>query len=772
MILPELTELPVVKDSNETFTGYNHALRISAGEWYDQKNMTTDYYPVAAPRDKRGVQYKTQRTRIKTFDSLDNENLYYTFEKNILSGMYFDNDFISLTPINSNQMTDGTETSALHGIYFSRNGSPLGLMNGGKDFEFESGILKSVDGKLTLIVDNPNRVPINEFDENKDIKYDFKYTNSEQQEGHIEEYITSVVEENEKIIFTLARDSTGNEYTLIKISIFPDKRKTVSFNIINHYSKLFELNCNERFIVRMGSYLCVFPDGVVYEANGKKMNPVIKTIDEYKEIENVTFQTVTKDNEQRIGYKAITGFDNVQYRVSDNAVQYYLQDSSLWVSEETQVLIFVKNNNYVFSKFKENDVIEIKDFSGKIPGDTFEGSLSGIISWNADKNEFSGGSLKILKKGILNKGELGVASATDYIVVSGYICHSYVSAGAHNDGFFTQSSTVSFKRKKPDILYACESQNRIWACSKDGHEIYASALGNPYNFYDYSGISTDSYAVNVGTDGVFTACCNYLGQPLFFKENALHYISGSYPTNGGNIDGLSYAVTTTTNFRGVEKGSEKSLAVIDNILYYKSSSGIVAFDGSTTVVISAQLGKEKYKNAVAGAYKNKYYVSMQDRQGLYHLFVYDTKLSTWCKEDNLQITQFINAGDDLLFITADGKVISVSDENILNREYQSEGDFDWFCETGNFGYSYPNNKYISRFQVRMQMTQGARATLYIQYNSDGIWHRKADMTGKGIKTFLIPVVPIRCDHMKLKFTGTGDVKIYSISKLLEEGSDL
>lgn len=39
----------------DDFKGYNHNLRIGAGEFYDMKNMTSDYYPVLSPRGKRGV---------------------------------------------------------------------------------------------------------------------------------------------------------------------------------------------------------------------------------------------------------------------------------------------------------------------------------------------------------------------------------------------------------------------------------------------------------------------------------------------------------------------------------------------------------------------------------------------------------------------------------------------------------------------------------------------------------------------------------------------
>ena len=53
--------LPVNESSRqivEYFKGYNHNLRIADGEFFDMKNMTSDYYPVLSPRGKRGFYVK------------------------------------------------------------------------------------------------------------------------------------------------------------------------------------------------------------------------------------------------------------------------------------------------------------------------------------------------------------------------------------------------------------------------------------------------------------------------------------------------------------------------------------------------------------------------------------------------------------------------------------------------------------------------------------------------------------------------------------------
>ena len=55
MKLPQLSALSTSRDLVDVFGGYNHNLRINEGEFYDMKNLTSAYYPILAPRRKRGV---------------------------------------------------------------------------------------------------------------------------------------------------------------------------------------------------------------------------------------------------------------------------------------------------------------------------------------------------------------------------------------------------------------------------------------------------------------------------------------------------------------------------------------------------------------------------------------------------------------------------------------------------------------------------------------------------------------------------------------------
>ena len=93
----------------------------------------------------------------------------------------------------------------------------------------------------------------------------------------------------------------------------------------------------------------------------------------------------------------------------------------------------------------------------------------------------------------------------------------------------TEPGTVTLKRSVPDMDFVCTNENRVWGCK--GDSIFASKLGDPYNWNVFDGLSTDAFSVESGTAGAFTACVSYLGYPCFFKEDKIFKMYGTIPTN-------------------------------------------------------------------------------------------------------------------------------------------------------------------------------------------------------------------------------------------------
>ena len=80
---------------------------------------------------------------------------------------------------------------------------------------------------------------------------------------------------------------------------------------------------------------------------------------------------------------------------------------------------------------------------------------------------------------------------------------------------------------------------------------------------------------------------------------------------------------------------------------------------------------------------------------------------------------------------------------------------------------------MSRYNIRLSMAQGASLEVFVQYDSDGVWRSAGGVTAAEALTdaCLFPVRPHRCDHLQLKLCGSGEVRIFSIAKILEVGSD-
>jgi hypothetical protein len=405
--------------------------------------------------------------------------------------------------------------------------------------------------------------------------------------------------------------------------------------------------------------------------------------------------------------------------------------NDMWVSIATT---YIKMKSTGISKnFKQYDGV-------KISGITIE-ALKGLNSaqalWGCNESE---------------------DGTDDYIIVTGIL-----------DEVATQTvaqGAITLSRKMPIMDFIVESNNRLWGCrygtNEDGdvvNEIYACKLGDFKNWNCFMNLSTDSYAASCGTDGQFTGAITHLGYPLFFKENCLHKVYGDYPAN--------FQIQSTA-CRGVQKGSSKSLAIVNETLFYKSGSAVCAYDGSLPEEMSTALGEIRYSDAIGAAHGNKYYIDMKTDDGVYHLFVYDTARAMWHKQDNLHVDCFCSYMNEMYAIDHHTKHIVT----MLGSGTKDTKPVPWMVETGLVGMSLPDMKYISRLLMRMSLDVGAKVKVSIQYDSIGDWEQVCQMTVTSLRSFSVPVRLRRCDHFRIRIEGEGEGRIYSITKTIEQGSDI
>ena len=491
------------------------------------------------------------------------------------------------------------------------------------------------------------------------------------------------------------------------------------------------LSSGQKQLVGMGAYILIFPDKVYYN---------------------------TADSADFGGMEAFyTSTGAVQYRLCRADGSEYDRAPVPAAAEPAdpengQLWIDTAQSRHVLKSWSAVQVewVEIPEVYTKIIF-LSEGELPGLFR-RCDGVTISGAAADVNGEKILCQVG-GGAGVRDYVVVTGLLDE----AVEQTEGFVRLARTV------PEMDFVIEAHNRLWGCrygvseGKTLNEIYCCALGDFKNWRQYMGISTDSWTASVGSDGPWTGAVNYLGYPMFFKENRIHRVS---------ISSTGAHQVTETVCRGVQEGSGKSLQVVNEVLLYKSRSDVCVYQGGFPQSISAAFGDMLYSDAVAGSVGDRYYISMKDADGAYHLFVYDIKRGLWLHEDELQVQSFARVGDEL-YAVADGALWAM-----LGSEGTLEPFVSWEAETGLMYYQYPDRKYVSRYNLRLYMQEGAEIDVYMMYDSSGEWVRQGRIRMKGTRTVTLPIRPRRCDHLRMKLVGKGEVRLYSIARILTIGSDV
>lgn len=505
-------------------------------------------------------------------------------------------------------------------------------------------------------------------------------------------------------------------------------------------------------IVSFGAYVCIWPDKVYF--NTADLTDVGSMERSWTEDgTNITLAMCRGDG---------TNYDMTDIDISENPPDDPA-NGKLWIDQS--------GDNDVLRQYSASSMewVEVATTYVKISA---TGIGSGLKEYDvvdiAGLEAASGSTARIQAQvSALNGSKIVYFSGNDYIVVAGIISNTQ---GALAAGSVTANMTV------PDLDYVCESNNRLWGCkyglngSEVVNEIRACKLGDFRNWNCFMGLSTDSYVASVGTDGAFTGAITQRGYPVFFKEQCIHRVSGNMPS--------SFSIQTTIA-RGVQRGCWRSLQVVSENIYYKARNAIMMYDGNMPQPVSDQLGDILYSDARAGVLGDKYYISMKDGNNNWRLFNFDTKYGVWYKEDSTKVLGFGTVDDELFFIDEDNNTLVT----VRGSMGTIEDDFDWAAEFGLTGVNYAqsgsydsperirNAKYLSMFKIRMYLDPDAHMKLWIKYNENPLYELMGERRGNEMRTFILPVIPKRCDHLRFKITGHGDMKVYDLSRIMEVGGD-
>lgn len=566
----------------------------------------------------------------------------------------------------------------------------------------------------------------------------------------------------------------------------------------NVYRDIGQVSDDEKQFVSLGAYILIFPDKKYFyslmfnhyddeewlENHGLKKSDYFGDLEAFSEFGTVKMNMCNVYGED---YK----FDYIQSNMPDEEEGSNIENGTMWLDISSSPAKMMEysdtysgwleiTSNYIKVTVDGDITAKYKNYDGL----TFSGFPETLGAFNSATVTYMVGKTEDEQK--------------SYFVIPGIISPEAVEKdnisynSSDNSITYTANTGngldfVKVERKIPDMDYICELDNRIWGCSNENHEIYSSKLGDPFNFNCFMGLSTDSYVATIGSDGDFTGCISHLGYVLFFKEDCVHKIYGTKPTN--------YQITNVS-MRGVQKGSSRSMCIVNETLFYKAKSGVMMYQGSLPEGISDELGTELYSDAVAGTCGSKYYISMKNQSGVWQLFVYDTVSGLWHKEDNTHFKYVLSALTELYYIDGEdfslktilgtGDSFSVqrlsnsdgSGENYIETGYaiEPEDEFEWSMESGDLYSGSIDNKYFSRFRVLFEIYRDTKINVYLQYDNEKDWKCVCTKTykykGSEKNTYSIPVVSRRCRRLRFKISGTGYCLIQAVAKNVEQGSEI
>lgn len=497
-------------------------------------------------------------------------------------------------------------------------------------------------------------------------------------------------------------------------------------------------------IVRMGAYFCLFPQGIVYNSHDDTVKNISETVEAtaqlniYPAIKKIKPGGGWEISQANYVASETEPLNTSQYWLDTGntpiVLKQYSKDFKIWVSVPTSLLgfSFIFNDDLPIGtfvqKFKAGDAVTISGLTG----DLAELNSSFII------NEVT------LKGFVVEVNSFILNIPSDFVTVS-----------------------MKVERTFPAMDYVCECGNRLFGCSTSKHEIYASKLGDPLNWNVFSGISTDSYAATVGSPGEFTGIASYRSNVLFFKENRIHVLSGARPANF-QID--------TIECRGMQRGSNNSAAVVNETLFYKSDSGIMAYNGNLPELVSDAFGEYNTGHVIsAGTDGKKYYCCLVTGDDECHLMVYDVLRGIWTREDSIAVRDFSAIGNNL-YMMYDGKIYDLhtgtsaeTGEAWKDETLVDEKDVMWYATTGAIGLDSPYEKYIAALMLRVQMDSGGTIRVETSYDEENNFVEVARITADKLRSVTLNIVPRRCDTMRIRLSGRGKFKLFSISKEIEGG---
>jgi len=317
----------------------------------------------------------------------------------------------------------------------------------------------------------------------------------------------------------------------------------------------------------------------------------------------------------------------------------------------------------------------------------------------------------------------------------------------------------------PDMDYICAKDNRLWGCSSRMRTIYASALGDPTDFWTFAGDSLDAYQVAVGTPGNFTGCVAMNNNVLFFKQHVIHKMLGNFPAE--------YALYTYDT-DGTSDSNGLSAVNCNGTIIYVSEHGLATYSGSSSGILSKDLSEGGMSDALAAFDGERYALHYTDASGEPRTYLYDTRYNVWIQKDYGDVLGLAHLNDQnyVLVVGEDtNRVLRVTTGLPLDGEWEIIFKPFYEVSSGNWGstsHAFEKKRYWG-LTLRTELPKDSWIKAEIRTDGER-WRPVARASGRKDRVQDFVIRTGRCDKMQLKLSGYGPMTILAMERNYTEGS--
>lgn len=300
---------------------------------------------------------------------------------------------------------------------------------------------------------------------------------------------------------------------------------------------------------------------------------------------------------------------------------------------------------------------------------------------------------------------------------------------------------LTINTRIPVMNHVCIHNNRLWGTNPSGEYIYASKLGDCFNFNCFMGLANDSYYAEIGTKGDFVGIVSYRDNLVAFKRDYIHHIYGDKSSN--------YTIPKQLADCGCI--DIRSAVEIGAVLYFLGYNGFYEYTGGQPAIISTALNAQ-YKSAIGMSDGVKYYVSAVRRDnGKTELLVYDTRYRLWHKEDEFDAIGYFRWHNDL-YMASDSEVY---------RCNNGDEAVEWYADSVNLYENIFDDKGVNEIWIRAKIEEGSSVTVFTRVNG-GEWSEHNTLLPQGLKVYRVPVRFKKDEYFNYKLEGIGAAVIYDI----------